>query len=447
MAAPHRALRVLVPAGVFIYLAFARTRDITESFWLAGDQIRDWNIALKSWCELPLTGTPSSVGGSTLGPVFYWTLWSIRHVIGPWTENLPHAGGIGLSIIQSAADVALLAALWRATSLTFALAITLCVATAPQDMALTATIWNPPLAVALVKVSIAAALLGESRRSLGWTVLTTASAWLAVQAHSAAIFVAIPVLAVGPLMARREQDPTVAWKHLGVALLVVMALQIPFAIDVWARPVDQRLPGLIAGGVSGVLTDPSTLRPAASFGALGDAASFILIGRTISSWTAVLIAASMTLVIVRRRQPPMLLVSIVPLVLTVLGFATWQNTFDHYWYLPLMPSVAITIGIAVTSWRPALTAAVLLLAVLAFQPARLAQAATIARLPEYRLLVDASRTIRRDTPIVTAINTELSLPATTDPSFIYRVLGGQVRDDGPLAATIAADGRVRYGRR
>jgi hypothetical protein len=248
-------------------------------------------------------------------------------------------------------------------------------------------------------------------------------------------------------MARREQDPTVAWKHLGVALLVVMALQIPFAIDVWARPVDQRLPGLIAGGVSGVLTDPSTLRPAASFGALGDAASFILIGRTISSWTAVLIAASMTLVIVRRRQPPMLLVSIVPLVLTVLGFATWQNTFDHYWYLPLMPSVAITIGIAVTSWRPALTAAVLLLAVLAFQPARLAQAATIARLPEYRLLVDASRTIRRDTPIVTAINTELSLPATTDPSFIYRVLGGQVRDDGPLAATIAADGRVRYGRR
>src|SRR5690349_422667 len=164
-----RALRILVPAAVFIYLAFARTRGITESFWLAGDQIRDWEIALKPWRELPLTGTPSSVGGSTLGPVFYWTLWTIRHVVGAWTDNLPHAGGIGLSIIQSAADVALLAGLWQATSLGLALALTLLVATAPQDMALTATIWNPPLAVALVKVSIAMALLGESRCLLVWT--------------------------------------------------------------------------------------------------------------------------------------------------------------------------------------------------------------------------------------------------------------------------------------
>jgi hypothetical protein len=90
-----RTYRVVCAVAVFAGLVLARTRDIDQSFWMAGDQIRDWEIALQSWRELPSTGPPSSVGGTTLGPVYYWTLWSIRHVIGAWTDDLPHAGGSG----------------------------------------------------------------------------------------------------------------------------------------------------------------------------------------------------------------------------------------------------------------------------------------------------------------------------------------------------------------
>src|SRR5262245_23843594 len=89
---------------VFSYLVFIRTRRISQTFWLLGDQILYWRMALGSWRDLPIGGGPSSVGGTTLGPIFLWLLWGIRQIVGPWTYNLPHAGGIGLGILQSIAD-------------------------------------------------------------------------------------------------------------------------------------------------------------------------------------------------------------------------------------------------------------------------------------------------------------------------------------------------------
>src|SRR4029078_3605130 len=104
------------------------------------------------------------------GRVCYWRVWCIRTPVVPWTQNLPHAGGIGLGIIQSAADACLFAAIWkRFGAPLLALAVTLVVATAPYDMALTATIWNPPLSVALMKLSLAVVLFdtGSSLRAQG----------------------------------------------------------------------------------------------------------------------------------------------------------------------------------------------------------------------------------------------------------------------------------------
>ena len=153
------------------------------------------------------------------------------------------------------------------------------------------------------------------------------------------------------------------------------------------------------------------------------------------------------MIVTRRRDLTLVLVSAAPLCLATLGFATWQYGFDDYWYLSLIPSMALTLAFATTAWRPALASAVLLVAVVAAQPARLAQAMTIARLPEYRLLVQGSRAIRATAGSVKAIETEFSLPPTTDPTFVYRVLGGEVRGDASLIARIGADGRVSYTRR
>src|SRR5258706_10049016 len=93
---------VVVPFVFFLYLVYIRTHGITEWFQLLGDQVLYWRMALGRFRDLPLAG-PSSVG-TTLGPAFVWIVWGIRHLIGPWTDNLPHAGGIGISLLQSAAD-------------------------------------------------------------------------------------------------------------------------------------------------------------------------------------------------------------------------------------------------------------------------------------------------------------------------------------------------------
>src|SRR4051812_15017663 len=135
--------RIFVALVVFAYLVVLRTRHISETFWLLGDQILYWKIALGSWRDLPLGGGPSSVGGTTLGPAFLWIIWVVRHLVGPWVNILPPAGGIAICITQSAAVAVFLAALWRPSqSAALALAVTLLVAPAPYDMALTATIWN-----------------------------------------------------------------------------------------------------------------------------------------------------------------------------------------------------------------------------------------------------------------------------------------------------------------
>ena len=98
-------VHIAVPAALFAYVLWARTRGITDTFGLLGDQILYWRMALGRFRDLPLAG-PSSVG-TTIGPAFVWIVWAIRHLVGPWTDNLPHAGGVGISILQSAADALL----------------------------------------------------------------------------------------------------------------------------------------------------------------------------------------------------------------------------------------------------------------------------------------------------------------------------------------------------
>src|SRR4030095_16051541 len=79
--------------------------------------------------------------------------WRIRATVAPFPGNLPHAGGIGLSLLQSVADVVLGLGIRRATgSWVFAVATVLIVASSPFDLALSSVIWNPVLAVAFAKV-------------------------------------------------------------------------------------------------------------------------------------------------------------------------------------------------------------------------------------------------------------------------------------------------------
>ena len=433
-------------AAIFVYLTIARTWGISETFWLLGDQIRDWRFALLPFSELPLTGAPSSAGGVGFGPIYYWTLWVCRVAIGPWVNDLPHAGGIGLSVIQSAADCVLLTGIWKKTgSGLVAVALTLIVATAPLDMALTATIWNPPLAVALVKLTLALLLLAPNRPSLGWAVATTATGWLAVQAHSTAIFIAAPAIGAFVLQEAMARNWKGALQRAGASLGVVLLLQVPFFLHLFSGASRESVgPTRVIEEVSSTAA-ADTIRLADAFDAVASATDFILLRPWHFGGMSVVLLVALALAAYRCRRDVLLACAgVLPVLAATIGYAFWQSDYDHYWFLTLMPAMGLVLGSSLTAWPRAIPAAgaAPLVAAVVTQPWRLADAHTFSRLPAYAALVRGSAEIYRSAPSVTDIRVEFPLDPTTDHEFLYAILGGRVTQDTPLRASIAANGDV-----
>jgi hypothetical protein len=434
---------------MFVYLTTARTWGIADTFWLLGDQIRDWRLALLPFDQLPLTGAPSSVGGVGLGPIYYWTLWMCRIVIGPWVNDLPHAGGIGLSVIQSVADCVLLAAIWKKSGSGYAaVALTLLVATSPLDMALSATIWNPVLSVALVKVTLALLLLAPRRPSLVWAAATTATGWLAVQAHATAIFIAAPAIAafVIPELAARNWKG--ALQRAGASIGVVMLLQVPFMLHlVLGGSGGAVSPTAVIGQLSATAVAPDTIRLVDAFSAVASATDFILLRPWNLAGTALVLLIALVLAAYRCRSDWLLAsASVLPVVAATMGFAFWQLAYDQYWFLTLMPSIVLVFWSALTARPQAapLVGVVLVVAAVVAQPWRILDAHTLARLPAYGALTKGSTEIFRYTSAVTEIRVDFPLDPSTDNEFLYSILGGRVTPDARFRALIAADGNVTF---
>jgi hypothetical protein len=439
--------RTVVAASVFVYLAFARIREITDTFVLLGDQILYWTMALGPFRELPLVG-PSSVGGTTLGPAFIWTVWAIRHLVGPFTDNLPHAGGIGIALLQSGADAILLVAIWKKTgSAILALATTLLVATSPLDLALSATIWNPPVAVAFIKATLALVLLEDDQASIWWGLGAAVTAMLAVQSHSSALFVAAPVIASYPLRDMLARRWTPALRRARATLEVVLLVEIPYLLNLILNRPERVAPSMVLEGVSATVRGTAAPQFRDSFQAMSTSTAAILLSPSAVQWFGGLLVVCLIIAAFRlRREVTLLCATVVPIVLEVVGFSTWQRTFDTYWFLTVAPSAALTLALALTAWRPAaaLVGAAMLLGVVSAQPSRLSASMASHRLPEYGPLLRGSREIRSRTSEVRAIETEFALPPSADREYLYRILGGRVTRDARFVATIRASGDVVF---
>ena len=204
----------------------------------------------------------------------------------------------------------------------------------------------------------------------------------------------------------------------------------------------------MVANVSYTITHPDTLRLAAAFDALVNACQSILIRPwTFGPFAALLGACALVATFRMRRDVALAGVTIVPLAATVAGFSLWQRAFEFYWFMTLMPSAALTIGLALTAWKPAAPAmaAALLVLVLAAQPGRFAHAQTINRLPTYGALVRGSQDIRRRAAEIRSIDIEFRVEPSTNTHFVYeRVLGGRITPSAPFAATIEPTGCVRF---
>ena len=353
--------RALLSLLVFAAAVAIRVRGITEHFWLLGDQIRDWGIALRPLAELPLVGPATHVGGYTIGPAYYWLMWALRLVIGPWFDNLPHAGGIGQAIVESAADAVLFVAIWHRTqSVWVGLAAATLIATAAYDVALSAIVWTTVVASAFGKFAIAAILAGWHRKGAARVALIAALAWSAVHIYTGAVFVTVGVFAallVEPLL-RPSRTDTV--KAVAAIVAVVAALQIPYVVHQLQRQFAEPAMGAVTEGVARILTGDAPPEIAKSVS--GYAAAFHFI--QVEPWSVpaapwILLMLTLVAAVRYRRDPALLMLLLVPQATALAGYALFLGALDHYYYIPVIPvavlAMVLAIAVPARSWtyRPA----------------------------------------------------------------------------------------------
>jgi hypothetical protein len=450
-ASPRRQ-ELAVAALVFAVTLAIRVWGISTRFQLLGDQIRDWSIALGPFGDLPLVGPPTHVHGYTIGPAFYWILWAIRVSVGPWFQNLPHAGGIGQALLQSAADGLLLVAIWRRIgSMWIALATVLIVAAAPFDLSLAAVVWNPVVGSTLAKISMALILLDWHRGSTVWMVVTSAVAWSAVHAYTGAVFVTVGVFAaalIDPLV-RRERRLLV--RNTVTMVIVVAALQVPYlAYQISHRFADAAM-GAVTGSVGRIITGGGAPEFAKSQAGYVKAVEFIEIAPWRFPFTGWLLLVCAAVVALRyRRDAALLALTLLPPLLALIGYALFLGALDMYYYLSLMPAAVLTVVLAVAAIPSKrvtqLIGIALVVGAVAIMPTRVRVAMTMNQMPEYGAIVKASRVLANRRTPVRAIRTDFPLAPTNDPEFVYHILGGTIDRSSPWVAVITLNGDVVYRR-
>jgi hypothetical protein len=149
-----------------------------------------------------------------------------------------------------------------------------------------------------------------------------------------------------------------------------------------------------------------------------------------------------------RRDVPMLMMTIFPTVLAIVGYAFFLSALDNYYYFSLMPSAVLMVVLALTAISsPRVVQAIgilLVIGALAIVPARRRDAMTIHQMGEYGVIVHASRVIVDRGTAVRAIRLDFPLPPTNDPEFVYRILGGRLDPQSPWVAVILRSGDVTY---
>jgi hypothetical protein len=455
----ERFARTALAIALFVYVLAMRTYDVATTFLMLGEQARDWTIALSGLTDLPLVGAPSTAGGRGFGPAYYYLLWLGRVTIGPFMDNLPHAGGVTVALLQSIADAWLFLALSRRIPWALALATSLLIASGPFDIAISSVIWNPPVSEALIKMAIATALTLNMASPAWHAALAAALAWSAVQAHLSAIFVAAPLLlgvALQPLLAHRRltiaHDTAAGQARIGIrqslqaaALIAVtiIVLQVPFFVSLAAEP------DAPAGPTSAIanLTSGQSWRPMAALdtvtGVTGNL--FLPMPDAFKFWIAFAVAA-LIVVAVYRRDPIYIGASVGAILTATIVFSTWTRGYDRYWFLTMTPALALTLlgPIAAIPYRKATVAIGLALVVwfASWQPARIAASEAFFEYPQYETMVRGSREIVLRAPVVRDIKVTFDVHPTMDRHFVYTILGGRIDSTALYTAVINSDGSV-----
>jgi hypothetical protein len=456
----ERNARFALAAVFFLYVLAIRTYDVATTFLMLGEQTRDWAIALGGITDLPLLGAPSTAGGRGLGPAYYWVLWLGRVTIGAFMDNLPHAGGVTVALLQSIADVWLFVALSRRVHWGLALALCLLVASAPFDIALSSLIWNPPVAAAFIKMATAMAMTLTVSSPKWHIALTAAFAWMAVQCHLSGLFVAAPLLAaivLQPMLYARplvyEHDNAAdqrrrgirdAATSLGIVVAVLVLLQVPFFIARFTGPSTAAGPGSLISG----LVNSQVLRPWFAYGSVtGITGNLVVPMYDGFQYAFPVLTAALVVAIAFRKDLVSIAVSAGAFAMATLLFMTSTRPYDGYWFVTLTPALTLTFGMAIAAIPSKAAVKWIGFALLAFviwrQPARIEDSKRFFKYPQYEPMVRGSRELAMRAPVLRDIVTDFEVHQTMDRQFIYKILGGRIDPSALSTAVISGDGSVR----
>ena len=194
-------------------------------------------------------------------------------------------------------------------------------ATSGPDATISATIWNPPVAMALMKVGLALVMtvgVGDARSM----ILTSTILGLAVQAHTTVLPVVATVLLWWAVLSAPTW-PSVAARAVQAAATIAL-LQAPWLIDrLGSRLLTDTA---MDRSVVAALTDPiHALRPLAN--TLGaDRRDQRELSVTVAGpRPGVALIAGATALIAMVRDPLVRVLAIGPLLCTRLLFAIWQG--------------------------------------------------------------------------------------------------------------------------
>ena len=455
----ERNARIALACALFVYVLWMRTYDVASTFLMLGEQTRDWTVALGGIADLPLLGAPSTSGGRGLGPAYYWVLWLGRVTIGAFMDNLPHAGGVTVALLQSIADVFLFMALSRRVHWAFALATWLLIASAPFDIAISQVIWNPPVAAAFIKLATGMALMLNVSSPAWHTALTAAFAWMAVQCHLSGLFVGAPLLAalvlqpmlfVRPLVYehdtvadQRRRGMRDAGKSLAIVVGVVLALQVPFLIARFTQPAVPAGPASLIAG----LLHPQVFRPWVAFDTVtGITGNFVWPSPETFKFAIPSLIAAIIVAIVYRRDVILIAVSGGAILMATVLFTTSTRNYDGYWFIPLTTALTLTFAMAVAAIPSKIAVqwmGVVLLVIVAWsQQARIEDSKRFFKYPQYATMLRASRDLVVRAPVVRDIKVTFEVHPTMDRTFIYKILGGRIDAAALNTAFVNADGSV-----
>ena len=438
----ERHARLALAILFFVYVFAIRTYDVSTTFLMLGEQARDWTIALGGISDLPLVGAPSTAGGRGLGPAYYWVLWIGRVILGPFMDNLPHAGGIAVALLQSVADVWLFVALSRRIHWGLALAVCLLIASAPFDIALSSLIWNPPVSAAFVKMATAMALglepVSPERQSRGGgmeVAVTVALAWMGVQSHLSGIFLAAPLL-LAIAFTRRL-------KGVVIAAATIVALQIPFLISLVREPSAAAGPTAAVAG----LTNPQAFRPWFAYSSVtGITGNIVMPLWDGPEYTLPVLIAAIVVATIYRKDLTVIAVTAGAMLTATLLFATSTRAYDGYWFITLTTALTLLFGLAIASIPSPAAVKWIGFALLAMivwrQPARIEDSKRFFKYPPYGTMVKASEDLIRKAPAVRDIKLTFEVHPTMDRFFVYKILGGQISPAAMNTAVFNADGSV-----